>query len=413
MQENWKTWPTYPTYEVSDLGRVRNTKTGKILKQGIDRYGYPKLGLYALGRKIYTTVHRLVAQVWLLNPENKPQVNHINGVKIDNRSTNLEWNTNSENIAHSFELGLNDNRFAITLEDQLTGVSKVYRSFKSVGKLLGIYPSILLPLCKHSDRNPILGRYTVRVSSAELLKKPSNTARCGLNLYVYDSITGETEVYDSVLLAAYFTGIRCLGLVDLSDRTLEFLGYVLSQKEELLKDCSVTTLKEQTIKQRNDYWLKPYNPRPSGYILYDYYKQTEIEFGTYLEALDFLNSQEPKKVVITNLVFSSAVHKSRHDKNTGLVKGFGVAPVGNDVQWTNYKEEVIISSRYGCPAPMASYEITTNGQSRLIIGKHSVCRALGFKIDGSEPYSVLDRLLRTFNAPNVSVKRLNLPINQR
>jgi hypothetical protein len=106
--EFWVDVAERPAYEVSSLGRVANKETGLVLKQSTDGNGYKRIGLKGGVTKNFS-VHRLVLLNFLANPMNKPQVNHIDGVKANNRLSNLEWATQAENIRHAFIMGLSTN----------------------------------------------------------------------------------------------------------------------------------------------------------------------------------------------------------------------------------------------------------------------------------------------------------------
>jgi len=97
-------------YEISSIGQInsikRNGTLGGLLKQRIDRYGYSTVVLYKNGTPNYYSRHRLVAQAFIPNPNNYPEVNHKNGKKLDNFASNLEWVTAAENTRHAWQNGL-------------------------------------------------------------------------------------------------------------------------------------------------------------------------------------------------------------------------------------------------------------------------------------------------------------------
>lgn len=94
-------------YEVSNTGIVRNKVTGHILSPQEDKKGYLRVRLSLHDKKATAKVHRLVATAFIPNPEEKPQVNHKDMDKHNNRVGNLEWATNSENQIHAYKTGLN------------------------------------------------------------------------------------------------------------------------------------------------------------------------------------------------------------------------------------------------------------------------------------------------------------------
>lgn len=150
MRETWKPVSGFDGYEISDRGRVRsfrrNNGQGRTLKTETSDRGYKQVSLYKNGKRHQKSIHRLVAEAFIDNPEEKETVNHKDCDKTNNCVSNLEWMSKSENVQHAYDNGLNENvkrrlgegRSKTHPPVRVIETGKIYRSQRSLARDLGL-----------------------------------------------------------------------------------------------------------------------------------------------------------------------------------------------------------------------------------------------------------------------------------
>lgn len=141
-------------FETNYLGELKRKSDNKLIKANIDGKGYYQYRINVNGKYKTFLKHRLIAIYFIPNPENKPQVNHINLIKTDNSLDNLEWVTCSENIIHAYKNGLCkrkygvDNHKAKLNEKQVLEIYNHILSYSKIAKLYNISKKNVLAI-KH------------------------------------------------------------------------------------------------------------------------------------------------------------------------------------------------------------------------------------------------------------------------
>lgn len=103
--QHWKPSPVFPDrYLISDKGELYSIESDKLLKPELTSKGYYRYYLNRNGEERKMKAHRLVALAFIPNPNGKPQIDHINNVKTDNRVSNLKWCDNRENANNPITL---------------------------------------------------------------------------------------------------------------------------------------------------------------------------------------------------------------------------------------------------------------------------------------------------------------------
>ena len=144
--EVWKVLDLYPKYSISSLGRLKRNFDNKIINGYKNKKGYIRFDLCVDGKRIVKHAHRLVAESFIDNIDNKPYINHKNGIKTDNRVENLEWCTPKENSTHAFnELNVKQHNCKQVIRKD-TG--QIFKSASEAARSVGGNSGCIVRVCK-------------------------------------------------------------------------------------------------------------------------------------------------------------------------------------------------------------------------------------------------------------------------
>ena len=163
----------YGDYLINEEGLIYSTKRNLFLKPSKNRGGYLWVNLSKKGKSRQFRIHRLVAEAFILNSENKPCVNHIDGIKLNNNVSNLEWCTFGENLSHAFRTGLTKHNMvgkkgklhprskAVNQYDLENNFIKTWESIADAVRGLQIQSSGICAVCKGNRKthNNFIWRY--------------------------------------------------------------------------------------------------------------------------------------------------------------------------------------------------------------------------------------------------------------
>jgi hypothetical protein len=301
--EVWKTIDGFDNYEVSSFGNVRNKTTGRILKP-CAKSGYYSVGLSNVKTKTFR-IHQLVAKAFIPNPENKSQVNHKDKNSLNNKLSNLEWNTNKENSIHR-SAGVKQ-----TTNQNL----EIYRINPNTNEILQKYNSI-------EDAS----KWIVE----ENLTKNFNSARSSISC----NIRG---IYNSAFKFKW----KLIEQNNLENE--EWREVVIDDKK--IQNYYVSSLGR--FKNKKGVIMKDYKPHHSGYIYlrvniqkYALHRLVAQTFIPNLENKPFVNHIDGDKTnnIVSNLEWCTCSENNLHNHKIGLTKGHTRKIIQYDLKMNEIKK---------------------------------------------------------------------------